>query len=232
MPPLVAQRRAATRDLTPAQACARILSSAAKCRRANLSSSPSVGWSTVSTLTTRAAVAGAWVPKCLNSSSLAVDGPDDQYFAGIPDGVGDGLVVSVIFRRPARTDRAVLVVQVLVLRLRMDDAGFGVVGIELDDVRFAMVDPDDAVVVAHCAAFRLELPLYCRAPTWPTCSRAATASSLRWVKARRCRAVRPRTADYGADESVSTSPGTRPVLHAAVRGRLRAPRNNTRAGHA
>jgi hypothetical protein len=46
----------------------------------------------------------------------------------------------------------------------MDDAGLGVVGIELDDVRFAVVDPDDAVEVAHGTAFRFEPSLYCRAP--------------------------------------------------------------------
>jgi hypothetical protein len=41
------------------------------------------------------------------------------------------------------------VVQVLVLRLRMDDACFGIIGVELDDMRFAVVDPDDTVIVAH-----------------------------------------------------------------------------------
>jgi hypothetical protein len=39
--------------------------------------------------------------------------------------------------------------QMLVLRLRMDDALLGVIGVELDDMRFAVIDPDDAVVVAH-----------------------------------------------------------------------------------
>ena len=40
-------------------------------------------------------------------------------------------------------------VQVLVFRLRMDNACFGVIGVELDDMRFAVVDPDDTMIVAH-----------------------------------------------------------------------------------
>ena len=79
---------------------------------------------------------------------------DDQYFTSIFDCVGDCLVVRVILRRPSRANSAMLVVQVLMFRLWMDDACFGIVRIELDDMRFAVVDPYDKVIVAH----RLLLP--------------------------------------------------------------------------
>ena len=52
--------------------------------------------------------------------------------------------------------------QVLVLRLRMDDACLGIVGVELDDMRFAVVDPDDTVIMAHRVCYRAteELQVY------------------------------------------------------------------------
>jgi hypothetical protein len=77
---------------------------------------------------------------------------DNQDFVGILDRVGDRLVVRVILRQVARSDSALFVMQVLVLRLRMDDACFGIIGVELDDVRFAVVDPDDKVIwlMAFC----------------------------------------------------------------------------------
>jgi hypothetical protein len=40
-------------------------------------------------------------------------------------------------------------VQVLMFRLRMDDTCFRVVWVELYDMRFAVVDPHDTVIVAH-----------------------------------------------------------------------------------
>jgi hypothetical protein len=33
--------------------------------------------------------------------------------------------------------------------LRMDDAFFCIVRVEVDDMRFPVIDPDDAVIVAH-----------------------------------------------------------------------------------
>jgi len=74
----------------------------------------------------------------------------DQDFTGIFDCVGHCLVVRVILRRPARANNAMFVMQVLMLRLRMDNTCFGIVRVELDDMRFAVVDPYDKVIVAHC----------------------------------------------------------------------------------
>jgi hypothetical protein len=36
-----------------------------------------------------------------------------------------------------------------VLGLRMDDAFFCIVRVEVDDVRFPVIDPDNAVIMAH-----------------------------------------------------------------------------------
>jgi hypothetical protein len=69
--------------------------------------------------------------------------------AGILDRRFHGMVVRWVGRRIARADDAVLVVQMLVLRLRMHDARFGVVRVELDHMRLAVVDPDDTVKMAH-----------------------------------------------------------------------------------
>ena len=90
---------------------------------------------------------GMQVPEQLE---LGAGRTDDQDFTGILDRVSDSLVVHMILRGLARTDSAVLVVQVFVLGLRMDYACFGVVRVELDDMRFAVIDPDDTVKVAHC----------------------------------------------------------------------------------
>ena len=81
---------------------------------------------------------------------------DDQDFASIFDCVGDCLVVRVMLRRPARANNAMFVMQVLMLRLRMDDTCFGIVRVELDDMRFAVVDPYDKVIVAHCVLFNTQ----------------------------------------------------------------------------
>ena len=74
---------------------------------------------------------------------------DDQDLARVPDRVGDSLIVRVILWSFAGADNAVFVVQVLMFRLRMDDTCFRVVRVELDDMRFAVIDPHDAVIVAH-----------------------------------------------------------------------------------
>ena len=86
----------------------------------------------------------------LEKLELGVGWADDQDFTGICHCVGDCLVVRVILRRPARANNAMFVMQVLMLRLRMDNTCFGIVRVELDDMRFAVVDPYDKVIVAHC----------------------------------------------------------------------------------
>ena len=75
---------------------------------------------------------------------------DDQDFAGILDRVGDFLIVLMIRRRLARSDNTVFVMQMgFVLGLRMDDTCFCIVWVEVDDMRFLVIDPDDTVIVAH-----------------------------------------------------------------------------------
>jgi hypothetical protein len=85
----------------------------------------------------------------LTPEKVAATLADDQDFAGILNRVGDFLVVHVIFRSPARADSAVLVMQVLMLRLWVDDTCFCIVRVKLDDMRLAVVDPHDTVIVAH-----------------------------------------------------------------------------------
>jgi len=76
---------------------------------------------------------------------------NDQDFTRIFDRIRDGLIVGVVLRYVARTYDAVFVVQVLMLGPRMYDTLFCVVRVELDNIRFAVVDPYDTVIMAHWA---------------------------------------------------------------------------------
>jgi hypothetical protein len=56
----------------------------------------------------------------------------------------------MIRRCLARSDNTVFVMQMrFVLRLRVDDTCFCIVWVEVDDMRFLVIDPDDTVIVAH-----------------------------------------------------------------------------------
>ena len=85
----------------------------------------------------------------LEEFQLGGRGADDQDLTGVLYCVGDLLVVGVILGRPARSDRTLFVMKMLVLRLGMDDTRLRIVRVELDDMRFAVVDPHDTVIVAH-----------------------------------------------------------------------------------
>jgi len=84
----------------------------------------------------------------------------DEYLAGIADSVAYRLVVRVVLRSFAGSHDALLVVQVFVLRFRMNHTSFGVVRVEFDDVRFAVIYPDDAMVVAHVVACVMKMGQY------------------------------------------------------------------------
>ena len=87
--------------------------------------------------------------KVSEERELRIRWADDQDLTRVLDRIGDGIEIRRVLRRLSRADGAFLVMEVRVLRLRMQHAFVGRIRIEVDDVRFAVIDPDDAVIVAH-----------------------------------------------------------------------------------
>jgi len=74
---------------------------------------------------------------------------NDQDFASVLDRIRDRLIVRMVFWRVPGAYDAAFVVQMLMPRFRMDDTFFCVVRIEFDNVRFAVVNPHNAMIMAH-----------------------------------------------------------------------------------
>jgi hypothetical protein len=84
----------------------------------------------------------------LDELCFRVSGPRDEYSSGIRNGVCHALKEIVVLRRVAAADAVGLMVNVASRMLWMQHDAIDLCNVEMKDARFAVVDPNDGVIVA------------------------------------------------------------------------------------
>jgi hypothetical protein len=101
---------------------------------------------------------GIMEPNMLGKFLLCIRRSSDENRARVCDRLGDGLEILMIHRNMPATDGICLVMDVPGLMIRMQNEPFDVSWIEVKHTRFAVIDPNDRVIVMLCH----EIGLFCQ----------------------------------------------------------------------